>query len=224
MAMQQYLMMGRSNSDRMIHTGEMHTMGSNPYGQLGDGATALTSLPVQVGALTDWQNTISTSSLWGATVTVKSDGTMWGMGYNGAGQLGVGDTTNRSSPTQIGSDTDWKEVVGKYQHVTAIKTDGTMWGFGYNNYGQLGVGDQINRSSPTQIGSDTDWAHVIGGNAATWTSAAFKTDGSVYFWGHWNLTLAMSTPVQIGSDTDWVDGVTAGQDQPNNNLILWKDA
>ena len=174
MAMQQYLMMGRSNSDRMIHTGEMHTMGSNPYGQLGDGATALTSLPVQVGALTDWQNTISTSSLWGATVTVKSDGTMWGMGYNGAGQLGVGDTTNRSSPTQVGS--------------------------------------------------DTDWAHVIGGNAATWTSAAFKTDGSVYFWGHWNLTLAMSTPVQIGSDTDWVDGVTAGQDQPNNNLILWKDA
>ena len=32
---------------------------------------------------------------------LKVDGTLWAWGYNGEAQLGLGDTTNRLSPTQI---------------------------------------------------------------------------------------------------------------------------
>ena len=32
---------------------------------------------------------------------------LYDWGFNNAGQLGLGDTTNRSSPTQIGSLTNW---------------------------------------------------------------------------------------------------------------------
>ena len=38
---------------------------------------------------------------------IRTDGTLWMWGFNNIGQLGTDDTTWRSSPTQIGSETDW---------------------------------------------------------------------------------------------------------------------
>jgi hypothetical protein len=40
--------------------------------------------------------------------------------------LGLNDTDQRNSPTQIGTDTDWDEIAGGYDHSLAIKTDGTL--------------------------------------------------------------------------------------------------
>jgi alpha-tubulin suppressor-like RCC1 family protein len=39
---------------------------------------------------------------------IKNDGTLWLWGYNSYGQLGLNNTVNKSSPTQVGSYTDWK--------------------------------------------------------------------------------------------------------------------
>jgi alpha-tubulin suppressor-like RCC1 family protein len=40
---------------------------------------------------------------------------------------------NRSSPVQVGSLTDWKEIsaTGGY-HSLALKTNGTLWSWGFN--------------------------------------------------------------------------------------------
>jgi len=35
------------------------------------------------------------------------EGTLWTWGHNVEGQLGLGDTTNRSAPVQVGSLTSW---------------------------------------------------------------------------------------------------------------------
>ena len=40
-------------------------------------------------------------------VAVKTDGTLWSWGRSDKGQLGHGNTTDRCSPVQIGSLTDW---------------------------------------------------------------------------------------------------------------------
>jgi alpha-tubulin suppressor-like RCC1 family protein len=40
-------------------------------------------------------------------VCLKTDGTLWGWGYNGRGDLGLGDIANRSSPVQVGALTTW---------------------------------------------------------------------------------------------------------------------
>jgi alpha-tubulin suppressor-like RCC1 family protein len=43
---------------------------------------------------------------------LKTDGTMWGWGQNSGGPLGQNSQTDYSSPIQIGSDTDWINIIG----------------------------------------------------------------------------------------------------------------
>ncbi len=38
---------------------------------------------------------------WAHTPALQKDGSLWAWGYNGYGQLGVGDLTDRHSPTHL---------------------------------------------------------------------------------------------------------------------------
>jgi alpha-tubulin suppressor-like RCC1 family protein len=50
---------------------------------------------------------------------------LWSWGSNLSGQLGLGDEIYRSSPVQVGSLTDWKDISTGGRHSLAIKTNGT---------------------------------------------------------------------------------------------------
>ena len=50
---------------------------------------------------------------------------LFGWGLNTDGQLGIGNLTNYSSPTQVGSLTAWSSISGGLAHSLATKTDGT---------------------------------------------------------------------------------------------------
>ena len=103
-------------------------------------------------------------------------------GYNPYGQLGNGTTSYYSSPIQVGSLTNWKQVAGDFgSHTASTKTDGTLWTCGYNSNGQLGNGTTTTYSSPIQVGSLTNWKLVAGGGLYT---AAIKTDGTLWTWGY----------------------------------------
>ena len=78
---------------------------------------------------------------------------LYSWGNNTSGQLGLGNTTNYSSPKQVGALTNWSSVSCGYAHNLSIKTDGTLWSWGYNNFGQLGLGNITNYSSPKQVGA-----------------------------------------------------------------------
>ena len=87
-------------------------------------------------------------------MALKQDGTLWAWGENSYGQLGVGDTTDRSSPTQVGSAHDWAAIApggADSYHTLALKKDGTLWAWGFNRFGQLGLGDTSDRLTPTQV-------------------------------------------------------------------------
>jgi alpha-tubulin suppressor-like RCC1 family protein len=100
-------------------------------------------------------------------VAVKTDGTLWTWGRNTQGQLGTGNTTQYSSPVQIGALTAWLKVAGGYQFVTSVKTDGTLWVWGQNNNYQLGLGNSTNYSSPKQVGALTTWGNTSCGSNFT---------------------------------------------------------
>ena len=142
--------------------GTLWGWGQNAYGQLGLGNTTYAySSPVQVGALTNWAYPGKQGVQ--ASNAIKTDGTLWSWGNNASGQLGLGDTTSRSSPTQVGALTDWLDVANNLNSTVAVKTDGTLWTYGYNGLGALGLGDTTGRSSPTQVGSLTSWSKVASG-------------------------------------------------------------
>ena len=85
--------------------GTMWAWGRNDDGNLGLGNAVAYSSPKQIGALTTWSKiACSTTTCW----AVKTDGTAWSWGQDAAGLL-MQNTTfiSRSSPTQIGSATNW---------------------------------------------------------------------------------------------------------------------
>ena len=96
-------------------------------------------------------------SLANHTFILKNDGTLWGCGNNSSGQLGLGDTNNRTIFTQITTNTnDIKSICSNRNHSCILKNDGTLWGCGNNNLGQLGLEDTTSRKTFTQITTNTD--------------------------------------------------------------------
>jgi len=185
--------------------GTLWTWGNSFYGQLGLGNTVGRSSPVQVGSLTNWKQ-VSVPVSGEHTACVKTDGTIWTWGYNTFGQLGLGDIIHRSSPVQVGSLTNWKQVSCGEYHTACVKTDGTLWTWGYNGFGGLGHGDTALRSSPTQVGTLTNWKQVSCGINVS----CIKTDGTLWTWGSNFVGILgqqdqvhRSSPVQVGSLTNW---------------------
>ena len=174
---------GEATSAALKTDGTLWIWGHGEYGMLGinieDGAR---SSPVQVPGTT-WTHL---SCARGSMVTaIKTDGTMWTWGRNEHGQLGLntaGTYTDKSSPTQIGTDTTWRYARGGNKSVFAVKTDGTLWSWGYNRNGALGQNNEVKYSSPTQIpGTNWNIALTSGGEFST---IATKTDGTLWSWGY----------------------------------------
>jgi alpha-tubulin suppressor-like RCC1 family protein len=141
--------------------GTLWTWGGNGSGQLGDGTTTSRSSPGTVaGGGTNWKTVACERN---HSAAIKTDGTLWIWGQNNVGNLGTGNTTDRSSPgTVAGGGTNWKQVSCTYRATYAVKTDGTLWTWGGDYYGGLGVGTSgVNRSSPgTTAGGGNTWKQV----------------------------------------------------------------
>lgn len=202
--------------------GSLWCFGSNAVGELGLGNTTAYSSPKQVGALTTWSK-VTTSGSGNSSFAVKTDGTLWAWGENTYGQLGQGNTTNLSSPKQVGLLTNWASSAAGGGHIAAVKTDGTLWTWGYNNFGQLGLGNTTYFSSPKQVGLLTDWSYVACNGNFT---LAVKTDGTLWGWGEngsgqlgLGNTTNFSSPRQIGALTNW-STLSAG---PNHVLSIKTD-
>ena len=171
------------------------------------------SSPVQVGSDNKWKQV---SAGGNAKMAINTEGTLWGWGNNAQGALGLGDTTNRGTPTKVGLNTDWKQVVCGYgidpnnaqDYTMAVTTDGKLYAWGYNLQGQLGLSNIVYYSSPVQVGSLTNWKRLS--DEVGHSSFAIKTDGTLWAWGlnssgqlGLGNTVNYSSPVQIGSLTNW---------------------
>jgi alpha-tubulin suppressor-like RCC1 family protein len=61
---------------------------------------------------------------------IKSDGSLWGMGDNEFGQIGLTDSTNNLEPVKI-SDSGVMEVYTNYWESFYLKGDGSLWASGW---------------------------------------------------------------------------------------------
>ncbi len=160
--------------------------GSVEVGQLGNNEASPNPAPSGVSSPTQipgtWNRSYPTNTQTG--MATKTDGTLWFWGNNEAGQFGLNDRTNRSSPTQLPG-SNWSDAgqVGANGEVVITKTDGTLWVWGRTN--ALNNGNGIKRSSPTQVGTDTDWGTFAGAAAhgGYQHAGCIKQDGTLWMWG-----------------------------------------
>jgi len=180
--------------------------GSGGDGRMGQNDTVPRSSPVQI--VGTWSRMHKPS---GYGLGMQTDGSLWAWGSANLGTLGLNNAIQYSSPTQVGTDTDWSGISGSYSNA-ATKTDGTLWMWGWNSNGDLGFNDVVNYSSPKQL-PGTQWS-VDDCYTGSQNKLVRQTDGTLWVWGRNYAGVlglnqgatdpySVSSPIQIGVETDW---------------------
>ncbi|GGR41482.1 hypothetical protein GCM10008957_56730 [Deinococcus ruber] len=189
---------GYQHSLALKADGTVQALGSNYQGQLGNGTTTDSSVPVTVQNLADVVN-ISSSSY--TSLALRADGTVLAWGQNAYGEMGNGTNTGSTTPVQIPNFGNVVSIASGYGHTLALKSDGTIQAWGSNQSGQLGTGTKTNSNSPVTVTGLTNVVSVAAGDSQ---SLALRADGTVQAWGD-NFTgdlgngtnTTSSTPVNV---------------------------
>ena len=178
--------------------GRMFACGWNGFGQLGNGTNTTQNTFVEIGAGTIWAKIYAIGSSYGHSFAITTEGDLYAWGFNALGQLGLGDTTNRNTPTQntffgeIGVDHVSSVTDGASQsnslrgaHALALLDNGTVYSWGSNRFGQLGTGNTTPYTTPQEIvalGNDNEQVLTAGGYEGS--SYVRKTGNTVYSVGY----------------------------------------
>ncbi len=196
---------------------------------------------VCTSAQTTWKSIES----GGASLGIKSDGSLWAWGPNFTGQLGIAQsgTFSATTPMQVTTGgNNWKAVSSGYSHCLGIQRDGSLWAWGDNTYGELGDGKMqglwhpypvsaFYDSVPVLIDKQHEW---IAATAGQFFSLGIQKDGSLWAWGlnsSGQLGIGnqdtSKVPVRVGKENKWVK-VSAGKNhvlalQSDGSLWAWGD-
>lgn len=164
--------------------GQLWAFGMNLYGQLGDGSTSDSRIPVKVGVPAP-----VTSFAAGQyhNLAVGPGGSVWGFGINSFGELGTGEQGGWdeafSMPVLASGLPPIAEVAAGQLHSIARTATGDVWGWGYNTSGQVGDGSVLpantGRLSPVQLAVE----HITRIAAGGVQNIALAEDGAVWVWG-----------------------------------------
>ena len=148
---------------------------------------------------------------------IKTDGSVWGWGYNAYGQLGDNSIVSKLTPVAVqGATKTFCKISGSGNHSLAIDKNGKVWGWGFNSYGQLGDNSVTNRSTPVAVlGAAKTFCQISGGS---YHSLALDKNGRAWGWGYNaygilgnNSIVSQRTPVAILGATKTFCKISGGQ-------------
>ncbi len=202
----------------LLSNGAVKCWGYNEWGELGDGTTTDSSIPVAVSGIdgvTVKATAISTGGFH--SCALLSSGAVKCWGANSSGQLGNNTRTNSSTPVAVsgidGITAKATAISAGGYHSCAVLDTGAVKCWGYNDDGELGNNTRTNSSTPVAvsgINGVTAKATVV--SAGQYHSCAVLDTGAVKCWGANysgqlgdSTTNDSSTPVAVSG----IDGVTA---------------
>ena len=145
---------GYEHTCAILDNGSVSCWGDNEFGQLGDGTNTNRLTPTQTSSLGTDRTAVAITVGWFHTCAILDDESVSCWGRNYFGQLGLGDNTDRNTPTQIlslGESPIVVSIAAGRGHTCIIFDDGSVGCWGYNGYGQLGDGTNSNRNSANSI-------------------------------------------------------------------------
>lgn len=178
------IVLGNKSSLGLRSDGVVLSWGKNTFGQLGLGDVNDRSSPVAVLGGMVFKDIFSIpTSTDTAFFGITTENELYSWGHNETGVLGLGDTTNRSSPVLVASGIEFDKMtqmsLGVPSAMALERGTGQLYSWGDNSQGQLGLGDTTNRSSPTLVSTPNGFSVV---KALSGGAYGFTQYG-IYAWG-----------------------------------------
>jgi alpha-tubulin suppressor-like RCC1 family protein len=167
--------------------GIVYACGSGDSGELGNGSTTSTSTPSAVIGIPSAVKVTALTSSWEGSGALLANGDYYDWGYNAAGQLGAGNTTDSAMPVKVDLPGPVTQVFqggsgAKNGQTVAVLKKGSVWTWGNNDRGQLGIGTHTNSDVPVRV-------HVPKGvtflkvNSGGYASYGIDNTGRLWAWG-----------------------------------------
>jgi len=208
--------------------GTLWCWGHNDSGQLGDGTTTGSALPVRIGSQSSWVGIAAGDR---HTCGIREDASLWCWGADPSAPPPV--PGSGTVPERIGQGTGWRSVLAHGSNTCAIDVGEDLWCWGDNSHGQVGDGTTTPRPGPVRVlpegrtAGDSRWTEISPGDGFT---CGTRSDDSLWCWGA-NEDGAVGDgtetdqyrPVRIDAGTRWTT-VRAGHDHAcalQDNGIAW---
>ncbi len=177
--------------------GAARCWGYGVSGQLGDGTTNSSNLPVAVAGGLQFRTDPAVifrspdpdfplppgpflAAGYDHTCGITTAGTAVCWGLNQDGQLGDGSTTSRSTPAAVAGGHSFAAITAGLRHTCALATDGAAWCWGDNTLGELGDGTNTASPTPVAVAGELAFASLKAGELST---CGVTSDGAAWCWG-----------------------------------------
>lgn len=212
---------GNSHSLALTSDGSVWAFGDNGRGELGNGTTTNSDVPVQVPGVAGVTQIAAGN---GFSLALTSSGNVLTWGDDRYGELG-GDYAGRlgysTTPVQVKGLTGVTQIAAGGEFSLALRSDGTVWAWGRNDSGQLGNSTTENSAVPVQVTGLSRVTQIAAGSdsaMAALTKGFITSLTTVWTWGGNDdgqlgdgTLVSRSTPGQVsGIDVPNIRGISAG--------------
>ncbi|CAL7941032.1 unnamed protein product [Xylocopa violacea] len=177
---------GSHHSLALTYDGEVYAWGQNTSGQVGSGISTVQNSPRKVNNILNGKKVVQISCGDSSSIAVTDNGEVYSWGYNGVGQLGVGNFVNQPHPCRVKALAGIviEKVVSGYTHTLALSDEGVLYVWGANSYGQLGLNTDSNVWTPKKlVAPEMERVLDVAASHYNHISVAMGKDNQIFIWG-----------------------------------------